>query len=355
MKEYLINRGRDRDERLYKAERFQFEPDELDALALDADGEPVDEDAFEEVLEISAGGTQDAAANAATRRSGDLGCMSPSIPAGRAMADRVSGAVTFMTSRRRRPDVSSENVRAHYTFRAAMPVGTRSPRWATRHAFPRRGPHTHAGDTMTRPEPRRATPAVAPHDRSRGRFRGRPSAPFRRRADRGRRGDGARRVGAGRARRRLRADRARRLGPGQRLRRRLGAGRGRLHGVVQPRRHDRAARPRARRGRARARQRPPVREPRHHARVRPRRRRHRRTRHHRRRHHHVRAEPLLHRPAGRALALRARHRRTVRLVHRIRRRVGRALHDDRERRERHRQSTRRWPTASTTRCGSAAA
>ena len=55
VKEYLINRGRDRDEGLYKAERFQFLPSELGALALDAGGEPVDEDAFEAVLEIKRG------------------------------------------------------------------------------------------------------------------------------------------------------------------------------------------------------------------------------------------------------------------------------------------------------------
>ena len=55
VKEYLVNRGRDRDERLYKAERFQFLPSQLDALALDAEGEPVDEDAFETVLEIKRG------------------------------------------------------------------------------------------------------------------------------------------------------------------------------------------------------------------------------------------------------------------------------------------------------------
>ena len=52
-KEYLVQRGWDKDSRLYKAENFFFRNDS--ELALDAAGEPLDEDAFESILEIKRG------------------------------------------------------------------------------------------------------------------------------------------------------------------------------------------------------------------------------------------------------------------------------------------------------------
>ena len=54
-KHYFENRGWDLDGNLYKAERFTFSGEDLGSMALDADGEPVDEDAFEERLEIERG------------------------------------------------------------------------------------------------------------------------------------------------------------------------------------------------------------------------------------------------------------------------------------------------------------
>ena len=53
--EFLINRGWDTDGRLYKPERFLFSPEDLASMALDADGEPLDEDAFEARVEIEHG------------------------------------------------------------------------------------------------------------------------------------------------------------------------------------------------------------------------------------------------------------------------------------------------------------
>ena len=54
-KEYLVNRGHDEDDPLYKAELFQFLPSELAALALDGSGAPLDEARFERRLEIKRG------------------------------------------------------------------------------------------------------------------------------------------------------------------------------------------------------------------------------------------------------------------------------------------------------------
>jgi len=53
--EFFENRDWDKDGRLYKAEKFLFALQDLDFLALDEDGEPVDEDRFEERLEIQHG------------------------------------------------------------------------------------------------------------------------------------------------------------------------------------------------------------------------------------------------------------------------------------------------------------
>jgi|GEM_PF-1566898 len=52
-KEYLIQRGWDDDSRVYKAENFFFRDDP--AFALDEAGEPLDEDAFEKLMEIKRG------------------------------------------------------------------------------------------------------------------------------------------------------------------------------------------------------------------------------------------------------------------------------------------------------------
>ena len=54
-KEYLERRGWDKDSRIYKSNLFYFQY--RDAFALDADGEPVDEDEFEKYLEIKRGDT----------------------------------------------------------------------------------------------------------------------------------------------------------------------------------------------------------------------------------------------------------------------------------------------------------
>jgi len=54
-REYLLNRGFDADDGLYKAEELQFQPSELASLALGADGEPLDEAAFEAVVSIKRG------------------------------------------------------------------------------------------------------------------------------------------------------------------------------------------------------------------------------------------------------------------------------------------------------------
>ena len=55
VKEYLVKRGWGEDDNLYKAERFVFAQVDLDYLALDAEGAPLDEDRFEERLEIKRG------------------------------------------------------------------------------------------------------------------------------------------------------------------------------------------------------------------------------------------------------------------------------------------------------------
>lgn len=54
-KEYLENRGRDRDDNIYKANFFLFSPSDLALMAVDSNGEPIDEDAFESRLEIERG------------------------------------------------------------------------------------------------------------------------------------------------------------------------------------------------------------------------------------------------------------------------------------------------------------
>ncbi len=54
-KEYLINRGRNRDDNIYKANFFLFSPSDLAEMAVDSNGEPVDEDRFNSRLEIERG------------------------------------------------------------------------------------------------------------------------------------------------------------------------------------------------------------------------------------------------------------------------------------------------------------
>ena len=53
--ESLENRGWEEDDNIYKAEQFTFSTRDLDALAIDETGAPLDEDAFEERLEIKTG------------------------------------------------------------------------------------------------------------------------------------------------------------------------------------------------------------------------------------------------------------------------------------------------------------
>lgn len=54
-KEYLINRDRDRDDNLYKADFFLFSPADLAEMAIDANGEPIDSDRFDRRLEVERG------------------------------------------------------------------------------------------------------------------------------------------------------------------------------------------------------------------------------------------------------------------------------------------------------------
>ena len=54
-KEYLENRGRDRDDNLYKADFFLFSPADLAEMAIDANGEPIDSDRFDKRLEVERG------------------------------------------------------------------------------------------------------------------------------------------------------------------------------------------------------------------------------------------------------------------------------------------------------------
>jgi len=54
-KEYLINRGRDKDDNIYKANFFLFSPSDLAEMAVDANGEPLDEARFNSRLEIERG------------------------------------------------------------------------------------------------------------------------------------------------------------------------------------------------------------------------------------------------------------------------------------------------------------
>lgn len=54
-KEYLAKRGWDTDDHIYKIEEFVFSESDLDFLALDEDGEPLDVDRFETRLEIERG------------------------------------------------------------------------------------------------------------------------------------------------------------------------------------------------------------------------------------------------------------------------------------------------------------
>lgn len=54
-KEYLINRGLDKDDNVYKANFFTFSTSDLAAIQVDANGEPLDEARFEERIEIDRG------------------------------------------------------------------------------------------------------------------------------------------------------------------------------------------------------------------------------------------------------------------------------------------------------------
>ena len=54
-KEYLINRGRNKDDNLYKIEYFAFSQGDLNAIQVDENGEPIDEDRFETALDIKRG------------------------------------------------------------------------------------------------------------------------------------------------------------------------------------------------------------------------------------------------------------------------------------------------------------
>ena len=54
-KEYLINRGLDKDDNVYKANFFTFSKSDLAAIQVDEDGEPLDEARFEERIEIDRG------------------------------------------------------------------------------------------------------------------------------------------------------------------------------------------------------------------------------------------------------------------------------------------------------------
>ncbi len=54
-KEFLVNRDWDTDDNIYKIEEFVFAPSDLEYLAVDADGEPLDEDRFETRLGIKSG------------------------------------------------------------------------------------------------------------------------------------------------------------------------------------------------------------------------------------------------------------------------------------------------------------
>jgi spore coat protein CotH/fibronectin type 3 domain-containing protein len=54
-KEYLVNRERDTDDKIYKIEEFVFALSDLEYLALDSDGEPLDDNRFETRLDIKSG------------------------------------------------------------------------------------------------------------------------------------------------------------------------------------------------------------------------------------------------------------------------------------------------------------
>jgi len=54
-KEYLINRGLDKDDNVYKANFFTFSESDLAAIQVDENGEPLDEDRFEARIEIDRG------------------------------------------------------------------------------------------------------------------------------------------------------------------------------------------------------------------------------------------------------------------------------------------------------------
>ena len=53
--EFLENRGWDEDSRFYKAEKFLYSGEDLDLMAIDAEGKPLDKDRFETRLEIENG------------------------------------------------------------------------------------------------------------------------------------------------------------------------------------------------------------------------------------------------------------------------------------------------------------
>ncbi|ASJ73948.1 CotH kinase family protein [Granulosicoccus antarcticus] len=54
-KEYLINRDKNKDDNLYKIEFFDFSRSDLKAIQVDENGEPIDKDLFESVLDIKRG------------------------------------------------------------------------------------------------------------------------------------------------------------------------------------------------------------------------------------------------------------------------------------------------------------
>jgi len=59
VKEYLVNRGWDKDDKLYKANTFYFSTSDLLEMQIDGSGEPIDSDRFEARLEIKRGDTHE--------------------------------------------------------------------------------------------------------------------------------------------------------------------------------------------------------------------------------------------------------------------------------------------------------
>ncbi|MFT4725937.1 MAG: hypothetical protein ACI9UN_000432 [Granulosicoccus sp.] len=54
-KEYLVNRGRNTNDKIYKIEEYFFALSDLEYLGLDSEGEPLDDDRFETRLDIKSG------------------------------------------------------------------------------------------------------------------------------------------------------------------------------------------------------------------------------------------------------------------------------------------------------------